>query len=70
MKIGQLIEYYMGKVSLEKLYTKCVGEGSPKSFHKKPKLSLSLHQQSEMLYGMFLLYIKVEVYQTILKLKC
>ena len=70
MKFGQFIEYDMGKVFLGKLFTKCVGEGTPRPYYKKRKLSISLHQQSKMLYGMFSFYIKVEVYQNILKLKC
>ena len=34
MKFGQLIEYYMRNIFLEKLYTKCVGETVPRSFLK------------------------------------
>ena len=49
MKFGQLIEYKMRKNFLEKSYTKCGGEASPKPFYKKSKLSTSLDQQSEML---------------------
>ena len=32
---GQLIEYNMKKIFLEKSYPKCGGETSPKSFSKK-----------------------------------
>ena len=53
IKFGQLIEYKMRKVFLEKPYTKCVGETSPRPFYKKSKLSISLDQQSEMFYGLF-----------------
>ena len=45
--MGQLLEYSMKNIFHEKLYSKCVGEVSPGSFHKKPKLSISLDQQSE-----------------------
>ena len=31
-KFGQLIEYNMRKIFLEKLYPKCSGETSPKSY--------------------------------------
>ena len=42
MKFGLLIEYNMGNISLEKSYTKCSGEGSPRSFCKKSKLRMFL----------------------------
>ena len=60
----------MGSIFLEKSNTKYCGEASPRPFHKKLKLSMILDQQSEMLYGLFFLYVQVEVYQNILKLKC
>ena len=44
MKFGQLIEYNMGKILLENLYTKCGGDTIPRSFSKKSKLSISLGQ--------------------------
>ena len=43
MKFGQ-IEYNMRNIFLEKSYTKCGGETSPRSFPEKLKLSVSLHQ--------------------------
>ena len=42
VKFGQLIEYNMRKIFLEKSYPKCGGETSPKPFSKKSKLSISL----------------------------
>ena len=42
---GQLIEYNMRNIFLEKSYTKCGGEARPRSFYKKSKLSISLDQQ-------------------------
>ena len=39
MKFGQLIEYNKRNIFLEKLYTKCGGEVSPRNFYKKSKLS-------------------------------
>ena len=44
MKFGQLIEYNMRNIILEKSYTKCDGENSPRSFYRKLKLSLSKDQ--------------------------
>ena len=42
-------QYNMRNIFLEKSYTKCGGEASPRHFHKKMKLSISLDQLSEML---------------------
>ena len=65
MKFGQLIEYNMRNVFLEKSYKKCGGETSPRPFYKKSKLSISLDQLSKSLYRLFLLYAKlraIEIY--------
>ena len=44
MKFGQLIEYNMRNIFLEKSYTKCAGETSPRSVPGKSKLGISLDQ--------------------------
>ena len=44
MKGGQLRDYDMRNIFLEKLSTKCGGETSPRSFSEKLKLNLSLDQ--------------------------
>ena len=44
MKIGQLIEYYMRNIFLEKSCTKCGGETIPRPFSKKIKLSRSFDE--------------------------
>ena len=44
MKFGQLIECNMKNIFLEKSYTKCGGETSPRPFSEKLKLSMSLDQ--------------------------
>ena len=41
MKFGQLIEYNVGNILLEKKYTKCGGETILGPFPKKLKLSIS-----------------------------
>ena len=41
-KDNQTMEYNMGNISVEKLYTKCDPETIPRLFSKKSKLSLSL----------------------------
>ena len=42
MKFGQLIEYNMRSISVEKSYTKCAGETIPRPLSKNSKLSISL----------------------------
>ena len=44
MKLGQLIEYKMRNIFLEKPYTKCTEETVSRTFSKKSKLSMSLDQ--------------------------
>ena len=44
MKSGRLIECNMRNIFLEKLYAKCGGETSPRSFSEKLQLSISLDQ--------------------------
>ena len=59
MKFGQLKEYNMINIPLDKSYTKCGGETIPKPFSEKSKLSRSLDQYSEVSYSLFLLYAKL-----------
>ena len=56
MKFGQLIEYNMWNIFVEKSYRKCAGETIPVGLSKKSKLSISLDQQCKVLYSLFLLY--------------
>ena len=44
IKLGQLIEYNMGNIFVEKSYTECGGETIPRPFSIKSKLSISLDQ--------------------------
>ena len=44
MKFGHLIECNMKIVFLEKSYTDCAGETSPRPFSKELKLGVSLDQ--------------------------
>ena len=44
MKFGQLVEYNMRNIFIEKSYTKCGGETSPKSFSGKLTLSIPFDQ--------------------------
>ena len=65
MKFSQSIEWNMRNIFLEKSYTKCGGKTSPRLFFEKLKLSISLNQQSTVLYSLFLLYAKlrtIEIY--------
>ena len=58
MKFGQLIEYNMKNIILEKSYTKFRGEASQNQAFKKSKLSISLDQHINLL-----LYVQLQVYQ-------
>ena len=44
MKFGQIIEYNMRNILLNKSYTKSGGETIPRPFSKKSKLSIFLDQ--------------------------
>ena len=55
MEFGQLIEYNMRNIFVEKSYTKCAGKIIPRP-SKISKLSISLDQQSKVLNSLFLLY--------------
>ena len=44
MKFGQLTECNMRNIFLEKSFTKCGGETSPRPFSEKLKLTISLDQ--------------------------
>ena len=44
MKFGQLLEYKMKNIFLEKTYAKCGGESIVRPFSKKSNLSMSLDQ--------------------------
>ena len=44
MKLGQLVEYNMRNIFVEKSYTKYAGETIPGPLSKKSKLSISLDQ--------------------------
>ena len=70
MKFGQLIKYNRRNTFLEKSYVECGGETSPRPFSDKSKLGISLDPHSEILGILFLLYVQVKYYQSILKLRC
>ena len=53
MEFGQLIEYNMRNIFLEKSYTKCGGEIIPRNFSEKTKLSIFLDELSKVLYSFF-----------------
>ena len=59
MKFDQLVVYDMRNIFLEKSYSKCGRETSLRLFSEKLKLSLSLNQQSKVLYSLFSLYAKL-----------
>ena len=61
MKYGQLVEYNMIHIFLEKSCTKYVRETLPRPFPEKSKLSISLHQwpKPKVLCTLALLYAKL-----------
>ena len=44
IKFGQLIEYKLKNIFVEKSYVKCAGETIPRTLSKKSKSSISLDQ--------------------------
>ena len=59
MKLGQLVEYSLRNIFVEKSYAKFVGETIPGTLPKKLKLSISLDQQCKILNSLSLLYANV-----------
>ena len=58
IKFGQLMEYNIKNIFLEKSYANCGRNTIPRPFSKKSKLSISLDQYSKGLCSLFLLYAK------------
>ena len=70
MKTGQLLEYNLINIFLEKSHTKCGGETIHRPFSKKSKLSISLYRCSKVyIYFVFIVW-QVEDYRKWLKLSC
>ena len=63
IKFGQLIEYNMRNIFLEKLHSNIGGDVSSRPFQRNTKLSISLDQQFKMLQRLFFLYVQVMVKQ-------
>ena len=59
MKCGQLIEYNMRNISVQKSYVKCAAETIPRPVCKISKLSISLDQYCKVLNSLLLLYAKL-----------
>ena len=53
MKVGQLIEYNMSNIFVEKSYTKCGKETIPRLLSRKSKLRISLDQYFKVLNSFF-----------------
>ena len=64
MKTGELLEYNLRNIFLEKSHTKCGGETIPRLFSKKSKLSISLDRYSKGLYILFLLFAKLRTIES------
>ena len=59
MKFGQLIEYDMRNIFLEKSYTKYGGKTSSRPFSGELKLSISLGQYFKNFCNLFFFYPKL-----------
>ena len=59
MKLGQLIEYNIRNIFLEKSYTEYGGETSSRPFSETFNLSMSLEQQYKVLFSLISLYAKL-----------
>ena len=66
MKFDQLVEFNTRNIFF-KIISKCGGK--PRPFPKKSKISISLDQQSKVLCSLLLLYVQVEDYRNILKIR-
>ena len=64
MKFGQLIEYNMKNIFVEKSYIKCAGETLPRPLPKKSKLSTSLDQYCNILKNLFIFYANLRAIET------
>ena len=70
MKSYQLIKYNTRNIFLEKSYTKCGGEASPKLFPKKIKIGHTPRSTVSSVVNLFLLYVQNKINHNILKLRC
>ena len=72
MKFGQIEEYNTKNIFLGKSYTKCEGEATSRPFYEKSKNQHWAYSGSTIwnVINLFLLYVQVEVYRNILKLRC
>ena len=64
MEFSQGIDCHTKNIIFEKSSTKCGAETSSKLFLEKLKMSISLDQQCEVSYSLFLLYVQVNKYKT------
>ena len=64
MKFGQLMEYNMTNIFLEKSYSKCGRETISRPFSKKSKFSTSLDQYFKVLYILFYLFVKLRTIES------
>ena len=60
IEFGQLIEYNMRNIFLEKSYTKFSRKTIPRPISKKSKFSISLDHYCKVLYILFLLFCKLK----------
>ena len=67
---GQLIGYNLRNIFLEKPYTKCGGETSPRPFFEKLKFTISLNQKSKVCFYCMLRWGLSKYIETALQTTC
>ena len=65
MRSGELIEYKMRNIFVEKSYAKCGGETIPRLFSEKSKFSIYPDQWCKVLYNDFLLYANLRAIEIV-----
>ena len=70
IKFGQVIECNIRNIFLEKSYTKCGGETSPRPLPEKLKLNISLDEQSKVFIQFAFIEWQVKGHQNRSKLSC
>ena len=64
-KCGPLIEYNMKNIIVEKSFTKYDGKTRPRNIFKKSKFSISVYQQPEVSYSLFLYVFRMSCLRTV-----
>ena len=64
-KCGPLIEYNMKNIIVEKSFKKYDGKTRPRNIFEKSKFSISVYQQPEVSYSLFLYVFRMSCLRTV-----